>query len=180
MKRILCCLAVALCFSVPAKAQEEKFFLGADGVTVEKRVASLEKRVADLEKKLSGPKTIAESGPGTIGSSPKTFPLSPVAPKIKFQVCVNGRCANGECDSLDQVPLGAKILNASVLKNCGSYACPANGGKGGCTCGTDCDCVNISPQMATGASVSSGETTGRRRLFGGRLRGTRACASCGQ
>lgn len=162
---LLAVMVAVMVFAVNAKADE--FFLAADGVSVEKRVGSLEKRVADLEKKLAVPNTAARG------------PVNPIAPtKIKFQVCVNGVCRNGECENINQVPIGAKILNPEALGVSVSTAVPCPTGP----CGDNCQCAGAMASMSTSMSTSSGG--GRTGWYPGKNlgRGKRAasgCATCG-
>lgn len=151
---------VVFAFGSPAKADE--FFLAADGVSVEKRVSGLEKRVADLEKKLAVANKVEARGP-----------VNPITPtKIKFQVCVNGVCHLGECDNLNQVPIGATIMNATALA--AGTPCPMG------PCGDNCSCAS---PMSVGTSASSGRTgwyLGKNLGRGKRASVGSGCASCGQ
>ncbi len=174
--RFLITAAALAAFAFPARADEPKFFLNPDG-TVEQRLAgvesktvALEKRIADLERKLAAPKTILESGPGVLTGKPQTFSLSPPAAKIRFQTCVNGRCTQGECDTLAMVPAGATILSGLAGL---SSSCPTG------PCGDACGCATAA-MMTTSATAFTSSTSSRRGLFGRRARGAGRCSTCGQ
>ncbi len=159
-------LAVAFLFVGKASAEEPKFFLNPDGSVeqrlagVESKTVALERRIAELEKKLAVPKTI-------LNNAGATFEPPPKVAKVRFQTCVKGRCTQGECDDLSQVPFGATILSGVA-----GVASPCPTGP----CGDACGCASSS----FGATAST-TSSGRRRLFSGRVRGALgSCASCGQ
>lgn len=166
-----------------ARAEQPKFFLNPDGTVeqpvakVEDDVAKLKAEIAVLKKQLAQPKVIAESGPVVLGPGTTTVPLTP-SQKIRFQTCVNGRCTQGECDTLSQVPIGATIISAPSLGVAASAPCPTG------PCGDNCGCAATVGVSSIEASSGSGGIFSRWRerrqsrsgLFG-RLRG--GCSNCG-
>lgn len=169
---LLLALAAVVAFSARVRADDgPRFFLNPDG-SVESRVAAVESKTAALERRISAlerqlavkatpavkVETIAETGPGSLGTTPATFPLKATAPATqRVQICENGRCR------IVEVPVQA------AGNNCGSYLCPANGGAGGCDC-TGCECVGVSP-VAAAACGSCAGGTGRSGWYPGKLLG---------
>lgn len=178
MMLLMVCL-VLVYFSATAKADE--FFLAADGAHVEKRVSSLEKRIAALENKL-----LPASAPGATSRGPVN-PISPT--KIRWQLCVGGVCQAGECENVNQVPLGATILNTTAAAT--SSPCPTGPCGDGCICfGAGYYCadgkcpvsfgVTANPIASSYASETTGwflgKNLGRKKRFGAGS----GCSTCGQ
>lgn len=129
----LCCIAAC-----SRAADQPQFVLRPDG-TVEQRVAKVESeverlsaRIADLERQL-----------GNVAAKPK----AEAAPaKVRYSVCVNGRCTVYEVDAGSPIPAGATLLSAGSSTAAAS-PCPTGG------CGDACGCVGVS-------SSSSGRRSG--------------------
>jgi len=147
--RLVYALAAVLCIAAAVRADQPQFFLKPDG-SVEQRVAKvesdvskLEARIADLERQL-----------GSVAAKPKSAPAAAPA-KVRYSVCVGGRCTIYEADEGAAIPPGATLLSGSTVKESLKVAgspCPTGG------CGDACGCVG---------TVSSGwypgKLLGRRR-----------------
>lgn len=136
--RLLFTLCALFALGATAKADETpKFFLNPDGSVeqrlagVESKTAALERRVKELEAKLAEPKAAVAT------AAPKAAPK-----KILFQTCVNGRCTNGECDDISQVPFGATVLAITATGcptgPCGDACACTSGGFGATSAGNSC------------------------------------------
>jgi len=146
---LVACVLIA-CF---ARGEDKpQYFLKADG-TVEARVAKVESeverlaaRVAELEKALGQTAAKPKAGPSAASIAPA---------KVRYSVCVGGRCTIYEADEGAAIPPGATLLSGSTVKESLKVAgspCPTGG------CGDACGCVG---------TVSSGwypgKLLGRRR-----------------
>lgn len=143
-----------------ANAEPPQFFLKPDG-TVEQRVAAVESDLAKLQKEVAAMKAELRGEPVAAAVPPK----SSAPAKVRYSVCVGGKCTIYEVDAGTPIPPGATLLSGSSASAAGS-PCPTG------PCGDSCGCAGVSAAPAS----SGGE---RRRLFG-RVRGGRACSSCGQ
>lgn len=117
VQMVAVCLVFAFISTSYASA-DEKYYLNADGVTVETRVSKVEERVAsesavnaqmrlrltELEKQVA-----ALSGKAPLASvaGPVASPTAAKKQRITFQTCVGNKCYPGECDDLSKVPANA-------------------------------------------------------------------------
>jgi len=150
--RLVYTLAALLCVAASfARADQPQFFLKPDG-SVEQRVAKvesdvskLEARIADLERQL-----------GTVAAKPKAAPAAAPA-KVRYSVCVGGKCTIYEADAGSPIPAGATLLGEATVKESLTVAgspCPTGG------CGDACGCVGVS---SSSGGWYLGKNLGRRR-----------------
>lgn len=140
-------VAAAFVFAGRARAADTpQFVLRPDG-TVEQRVAKVEgdvekltARIADLERQL-----------GNVTAPPAKSAASAAPAKVRYSVCVNGRCTVYEADAGSPIPAGATVLSgwSGVSVPASASPCPTGG------CGDACGCVGVSS-----SSSSSGRRSG--------------------
>lgn len=131
-------VAAAFVFAGRARAADTpQFVLRPDG-TVEQRVAKVEgdvekltARIADLERQL-----------GNVTAPPAKSAASAAPAKVRYSVCVNGRCTVYEADAGSPIPAGATLLSGASTPAAAS--CPTGG------CGDACGCVGVSSSSSSG------------------------------
>lgn len=147
MKLFVLVAAALVAFVGIAKAEPPQFFLKPDG-TVEQRVAAVESDVAKLQDRIAA----LELQLGTVAAKPKAAPPS----KVRYSVCVNGRCTIYEVDAGQPIPAGATLLSA------GASSPAATGDL--CPCGESCPCAGLATAFApsAGSDCASGSCSSAR------------------
>lgn len=136
--RLVYTLAALCLIAATARAEQPQFFLKPDG-TVEQRVAKVESDVSRLEARI----VELEKQLGNVAAKSKASTAATSTPaKVRYSVCVNGRCTIYEVDEGTPIPAGATILSGnssgfvqSTSMSTSGSPCPTGG------CGDACGCV---------------------------------------
>lgn len=152
--KFLYILAAVACIAGTARSDQPQYFLKADG-TVEQRVAKVESKVGALEARIAE----LERQLGNVAEKPKAASAPASTAKVRYSVCVNGRCTVYEVDSGSPIPAGATLLSggasSSVAPVASGSPCPTGG------CGDACGCVGGVVSESRGWYF--GKLLGRRR-----------------
>lgn len=138
-------------------AEPPQFFLKPDG-TVEQRVAVVESDIAALKREVAALKEQLRGSPvAAVAAKPAPVAAKSAPAKVRYSVCVNGRCTIYEADAGSPIPFGATLLSGQpfgVSEQLVVSPCPTGG------CGDACGCVGVS---SSSGGWYPGKLLGRRR-----------------